>query len=155
MKLDDMHLLDECFTHIPDDGGPHVTYNVTKLVTHIEAHRDQVQLVSVPVDEEHARYCLENRGIEQDRIRILLAHPDYLKQPVVFLHKAEEDSHLLVDGSHRYVIYWHLKMSIIPAYIVPWEMAQPFIIEDAPQTDEKVIMSWSGLSALRQFRDRN
>lgn len=150
MKLHEMGLLDEVFTHIGEDAaGTQTSYNVTALYRHIQAHLDEVQLVSVPVDEEHAKYCLEKRGVEQDRVKVLVEHPEYLKKPILFIH-FEDDSHLLVDGTHRYVVYWWAKAKNIPAYIVPWAVAAPFVIENAPQTTEDELMAWSGISLLRK-----
>lgn len=150
MKLHEMGLLDEVFTHIgEDDAKTQTSYNVTALTRYIEAHPDEVRKVSVPVDAEHAQYCLAQRGVEQDRIKVLIEHPEYLKKPIMFI-RFEDDSHLLVDGTHRYVVYWWAKGQNIPAYIVPWAVAAPFVIENAPQTTEDELMAWSGISLLRK-----
>lgn len=152
MKVTDLEsLFDECFTHIDDATGVQTTYAVTALYKHVSTHEDQVEKWSIPVEEYHAKYCIEKRGVEKDRIQILIDNVDYLKKPILMI-AMPDGSHLLVDGTHRYVCYWMLKVSNIPAYMVPWAVAQPFIIEDAPQMDEDRVMEWSGLSVIRQLQ---
>ena len=75
-----------------------------------------------------------------------------MKKPIIFIH-LPDDSHLLADGTHRYVVYFMAKATDIPAYLVPWSVAAPFVVEDAPQTPEEDLMTWSGLSVLRKLRE--
>ena len=151
MKVADLESVwDECFTHVDDTTGVQTTYAVKMLFDHISTHEDQVEKWSIPVEEHHAKYCIKNRGVEQDRLKILMGNVEYLKKPIVML-AMPDGSHLLVDGTHRYVCYWMLKVPSIPAYMVPFDVAKPFIIEDAPQMEEDALMEWSGLSVLRQI----
>jgi hypothetical protein len=148
MKGSEVHPFDEIFTHVADGTGEQTSYNVTALYKHVIANLKDVQKVTVPVDEEHARYCMERRGVEADRLNVLVANPEYCKKPVLFVALAD-GSHLLVDGTHRYVVFFAAKMEVIPAYIVPAVVAAPFVVEDMPQTNEDDLMEWSGLSLLR------
>lgn len=160
MKQTEVALLDEVFTHVNDDDGAQTSYNVTALYRHLTDRWDEVALagvekVVVPVDEDHGQYCMERRGVEQDRIAVLVQHPEYLTKPILFV-AMPDGSHLLVDGTHRYVIWWMTsrdtgKPLSIPSYIIPLAVAAPFIIEDMPQTDEDELMRWSGLTVLRQL----
>src|SRR6185295_3691071 len=134
MKLMDMDLLDECFTHVDDATGVQTTYNVTKLYEHIVAHEDLVERVLLPVEEGHARFCITNRGVEQDRLKVLVANPTYLSKPIMLVNMPD-GTQLLVDGTHRYVVAFACGAKQIPAYMIPADVVQPFIIEDAPQCD--------------------
>jgi hypothetical protein len=155
MKMTEMDLFDEVFTHVSEVDGAQTSYNVTALYAHIIAHEldPAILKVTVPVDAEHAQYCVEHRGVEQDRLKVLLDHPEYLKKPAIFIAMAD-GSHLLVDGTHRYVMYYYAKLPNIPAYIVPEAMASPFVIEDLPAMPEDILMEWSGLSLLRKLREQ-
>lgn len=151
MKMVEVHPFDELFTHVDDTSGQQTSYNVTQLFQYVEAHEDEVEKVTVPVDEEHATYCMQQRGVELDRIKVLLGNPEYVKKPVLFI-ALPDGSHLLADGTHRYVVLFAAKVPMIPAYIVPWKIAAPYVVEDMPQTDEEALMAWSGISLLRQLR---
>jgi hypothetical protein len=86
----------------------------------------------------------------------LLANPEWAKKPIVFVETPDREggSHLLVNGTHRYVLFYALKAEWIPAYIVPWDVGKEFIIADMPQVDEAKLMQWSGLSVLRRITDQ-
>jgi hypothetical protein len=153
MKVTDLEsIFDECFTHIDDTTGVQTTYAVTALYKHVSTHEDQVEKWSVPVEEHHAKYCITNRGVERDRLEVLMGKADYLAKPIMFIHMPD-GQHLLVDGTHRYVCYWMLKITNIPAYMIPWDVAKAFVLEDAPSIEEEKLMEWSGLSVLRQLTE--
>jgi hypothetical protein len=151
MKMAEVDPYEEVFTHVNDVDGTQTTYATSSLFNYISTHEDEVEKCEVPVEEYHAAYCMERRGVEPDRLKVLFDHPEYLDKPIIFIH-LPEGTHLLVDGTHRYVACWKLKRPYIPAYIVSWAVAQRFVIEDAPTTDEERLMQWSGLSVLRALR---
>ena len=150
MTVKEVNPFDELFTHVESDGAQS-TYNVTRLYEHAVAHATEIAKVMVPVDAEHAQYCVEQRGVEPDRIAVLVEHPEYLKKPVLFI-AMPDGSHLLADGTHRYVVFFAANCPMIPAYIVPWSMAAPFKVEDMPTTPEDELMKWSAISVLRELR---
>jgi hypothetical protein len=148
MKMIDVDPFDELFTHAEDATGLQTTYNVTRLYAAIAGVLEEFK---IPVEEEHASYCVEKRGVEQDRIQVLYEHPEYLKKPIVFIN-LPDGTHLLVDGTHRYVVFHMAKAQWIPAYIVPWTVAAPFVVEDVAQTTEADLMQWSGISVIRKLQ---
>lgn len=147
MKVSEVGLLDECFTHIAEDGKQ-TSYAVTKLVEYLAAHN--WEKVVVPVEEFHAAYCVNNRGVEPDRIARLLQCVPALVRPIVFIHMPD-NSHLLVDGTHRYVALFGLNRKEIFAHMVPWDVAKDFILEDIPNTTPERLMQHSHLSQLREL----
>lgn len=153
MKHEEVHPFDEVFTHVADGTGAQTNYNVTALYKHItEAPREGVVLTTVGVDAEHAEYCIRRRGVEADRIAVLVQNPEYCKKPIVFV-KFPDGTHLLADGTHRYVVFFMAQVPSVPAYIVPFEVAQPFIIEGAPVVDPVELMeTWSALTLLRNYQ---
>ena len=134
---------EEIFTHIPDDGGPQITYAVTRMMLHCGLPDSGVEKFIVPVDEEHAKYCLAQRGVEQHRLD-RLAEP-WLWLPLLFIAQPDS-SHLLADGTHRYVRLWQMGVKETAAFMMTWDQAQPFIVEGVPQMDPTELRdSWSGM----------
>jgi hypothetical protein len=149
LKMADIPLFDETFTHEADDGTQ-TTYAAAALFRFCEANPDKVEKLLVPVDQEHADFMYSNRGVEEDRLRALVEKPEALKKPILFIQMPDL-SVLLVDGTHRYVLYYHVGCPSIPAYMVPWEIGKNFIIEDIPQTDHETLMRHSGITTLRKL----
>lgn len=139
---------EECFTHLDDVTGKQTTYAVARFWAWLKAHEDPDWKFLVPVEEHHARYCVEARGVEQHRLNRLVETEEgrqRLLNPILFLRLAD-DKVLLLDGTHRYLAYYFLGMKQIPAYIVPASLADPFIVTDAEQVDgDTLLNSWSGL----------
>jgi ParB-like chromosome segregation protein Spo0J len=149
MKMDQVGLLDETFTHIGEDAArTQTTYAVTALRKRIIEGGPGIVKTRVPVEQEHADYCVMRRGVEQERLERLLLSPDALAAPIIFI-ASPDGSHLLVDGTHRYVCFFGLGLPQILAYVVDAAVAADYIIEDIPQMPEDVVMAPSGLAMLR------
>ena len=149
MKLTDLGVFDEIFTHIDDVDGHQTSWAVNALYEYAVKTGQQYL---VPVEKHHADYCVENRGVERERIAQLTANVEWLKKPILFVNLP--DASLLVDGTHRYVTHHLLGVPQILAYMVPFEEAKVFIIEDAPQTTEEKLMRHSHLVELRALAQR-
>jgi len=148
MKMNDVSLVEECFTHVDPDTGAQTTWAAGALYTFCVANPDKVSIGTVPVDEEHARFCFTHRGVEANRFAIFVQHPEFLKKPILFV-LMPDGQHLLIDGTHRYVCLFALKIPEARAYVVPYEVAKPFIIEDIPQTSVEEVMAPSHIATLR------
>lgn len=152
MKVAELGLFEQCFTHIDDDTGKATTWAAERLAQYCrELPTDQREAITyrVPVDEEHARYCIENRGVEDHRMRRLLDPSNratHLLRPILFV-KMPDDTHLLVDGTHRYVALFTLGAPHVLAYIVSYDVAKPYIVEDWREDIdlETLKKSWSGI----------
>lgn len=156
MKASECGMLDEIFTHIDDRTGVQTDWNATRLVAYLEEKKQET--VAVPVEEKHATFCMTDRGVEEDRITRLCKSLEAIKKPIVFviLEDDSERSHLLVDGTHRYVLHYRLKVDWISAYMVPFAEVKQFIIEGLSPTNTVDLMKYSGLSILREiFGDEN
>lgn len=154
LKPEDVPLLEEVFTHIDDVDGKQTDFAVSMLTKHLVERQWPVCLV--PVTKEQADFCIQCRGVEQDRLEALTRHPEALKKPIILVEmppgKDQERSHLMVDGTHRYVLFAMLGGEWIPAYMIPWDVAAPFIIEGLPQTTNEALQaSYSGITILRQI----
>jgi hypothetical protein len=148
MKMADVSLVEECFTHVDEVTGVHTTWAAGALYQFCVDNPDKVEPGTVPVDEEHAHFCFTHRGVEQERFAAFVQHPEFLKKPILFV-RMPNGSHLLVDGTHRYVCLYALKIPTARAYVVPYDIAQPFIIEDVPQTSDEEVMAPSHIATLR------
>lgn len=131
------------FSHIDEDTGTQTHYAITHALQWIAEHIGEVECVNAVVEAEAAVMIINCRGLEQHRLEPLLAvdNPD----PVVFVHMPD-DSHLLIDGSHRYAAAWMREADTLRAFILTWEQAQNFIIEGIPVlSPEMVVGGYSGL----------
>ena len=152
MLSTDVKFTDELFTHQDDETGVQTSWNATRVYEWAVSRNWPVTRVAV--DEEHARYCFEKRGFEEERIPDILADPARLKKPIVFVANPD-GTHLLIDGTHRYVLYFKFQQESIPAYIVPLDQIEQFIVTDIPQMTEEELMRRSMLPEVRRaFRSQ-
>jgi hypothetical protein len=147
MTSSDCKPTDEVFTHIDELTGVQATYNATQLRAFLEQSNHEIVLV--PVDEAHATYCMENRGIEPARLLSLMQSKDAFTKPLI-LASMPDGSSLLVDGTHRFVLAHTVGLEWMRAYLVANDVAAPFLITDAPEMTEAQLREPSGLDALRK-----
>ena len=131
------------FSHVDEDTGEQTHYAITHMLAWIKEHASEVERLRVVIESETAAMVEQYRGIEQHRLIPLLSVPD--PDPVVLIHLAD-DSHLLVDGSHRFVAMWKQGKPDLRAYVLTWEQAQNFVIVGIPiMPKEAVVGGYSGL----------
>lgn len=149
MRMQDLTASDEVFTSIGRDKRQ-TSYAVSKLYEHCV--EEGLPISEIPVEPEQAIYAIDARGIEKSRLSALLdpLHAEWAIKPILLVH-APDDEWLMVDGSHRFVAAAVRGQPTIRCYKVPWVIAVQFVIEDAPQTDESVLLSSdSGLDWIRR-----
>lgn len=127
MKFSECRPLDEIFSHDPGDE-PVRHFNATRMA---EAAPGLivVEKVVVGIDQKHADFIRENRGIERwklDRLK-----EPYLSRPLVLVKEAD-GTHTTVDGNHRFVKLVELGKDRTAAYIFPFGTWEQFLIEDMP-----------------------
>ncbi len=111
--------------------------------------RDEVgprlQVGLVPVDKQFADWCSRERGVEPHRLgrwMTVLKPTNILHfEPFLFVHLKNTDSHLLIDGTHRYVACALLGIPEFPAIIVPEPEWKEYLIEMPPFS----LKGWSGI----------
>jgi hypothetical protein len=101
------------------------------------------EVVGIAVQDTAATMFMAERGIEWHRLgRIKVAD---LLTPVI-LCDWRDNTHLLVDGHHRYVYAALLGVKTIPAYMLTHDQWEPFVIEGVPPvTREELLTGFSGL----------
>ena len=77
----------------------------------------KIKPIPVAVLEDSAKTCFINNGVEPHRLARLAAE-DVITHPVTYLDMSD-GTHLLADGNHRYVKAYLLRMSRLPARLVP------------------------------------
>lgn len=142
IPLKDIGRTEPVFTHIDEDGITVTTFAVDRLKKAPEFLA--LEIVRTPVDAEGARFCREHRGVEQHRLdRITIDTITY--NPVIYCNWAG-GTHLLIDGTHRYVKASMLGLPFILARVVPEEIWRPFQVESMPLDMAKAFTSgFSGI----------
>lgn len=129
------------FSHHDDDTGAQTHFAVSLILSWIKETKPEPW--QVPIETQAAEMIRACRGLEQHRLNPLLAveNPD----PVIFVHMPD-DTHLLIDGSHRYVAMHAQGKQWISAYIFEFCEITPFLIEGIPtMPKEAVNAGYSGL----------
>jgi len=131
------------FSHVDDDTGAQMHFAITHALAWIKDHESEVEKLLVGIEQGTAQMIFTCRGIEDHRLQPLLtvADPD----PMLFV-LMPDDTHLLIDGSHRYVAAAMRKDPARRGYVLTWEQAQQFVIEGLPiMPKEAVVGEYSGL----------
>lgn len=140
----DWHTLDPrevIFTWVdPDDD----TYQLNFLVNRIiEASKD-LEILLTPVNDEGAEMIRTHRGLEPHRLaRITGIPPSW--PPVIYL-LMPDDTHLLIDGNHRYFRAWQMRSEWILTKVVPESIWKYYLVNLPVDPDiDDLLNGWSGI----------
>lgn len=150
MRWQDLPLSAILFTHFEEATGEQTDIAVSEIEKNIEYF--QLEEVLIPIIPAHAELCLAIRGIEDHRLKRLMqhavqtmgrAHP--LFSPIM-LAEWPGGTHLIIDGSHRYVAAYKLGYKLILAKAAPQALWRHFQVKGLPKEQPaKLINSFSGL----------
>lgn len=132
------------FAHMDTDGTQRMfaVERILKLLNEIEDSR--IRQVLVPIELNFAKWMLRNRGIEAHRLLSLMDVTPL--EPIIFCAEEDaENTHLLIDGSHRYVGAAINESTHIRAYILPRIIWEQYLIEAPPINMDHLLKSHSGL----------
>lgn len=143
------------FTHVDDVTGENRHFctgimNIAPAITSIVP-------CNIPVDQAFAKWMVKNRGAEQHRLIELMSLPSkdiYNWKPLLVAelrarppqHPTPE--HLIIDGTHRYIVAAIRGLHHIPARIVPEVLWHQYLLEDgalARMSEQDVIEMPSGI----------
>lgn len=131
------------FSHVDDDTGVITHFAISLALAWIKEHESEVEKLLVGIEQDTAQMIFTCRGIEDHRLQPLLSVAD--PEPMLFVFMPDQ-THLLIDGSHRYVAAAMRKDPHRRGYVLTWEQVQPFIIEGLPDmTKEQAVGGYSGL----------
>lgn len=104
-----------------------------------------VEIVWTPVDIIWAKAFVDFRGIEPHRLGRLDAAELLRWEPIIYCHMPD-NTHLLVDGHHRYVVAAMEGLTEIKARILEPNEWEPFLVSGLPTFGyEHLTTSYSGI----------
>jgi hypothetical protein len=123
---------DEVFTFQPKNKkgekiGDPLFFNATKLRALCDKTPDKY-LRKVEMTQANYDQIIKSGAVERDRLNRLAECPSKLVEPIIFCHYPDDDSHIFVDGNHRAVLLFNMGFQYLPAYVVPKEIWQDFLI---------------------------
>jgi hypothetical protein len=104
-----------------------------------------IEPVLIPVTMEGAKMMVKERGVETHRLARLLAVPALSYTPILVAFWPIDQSHLIVDGAHRYCAAAQQLAEHIHARIIPRRIWKHFVIEDFPKVDQSIKDTFSGI----------
>lgn len=118
----------QVFRHI-EPNGIERAFMVDDMRDAILRRRLPAREAIVALDQDGYDLMMRDRGVEEWKIARLM-HP-YLSQPGILCHFNDDDSDLLVDGTHRYVRLWRDGVREMAMYLVAEKFWKPFALEVA------------------------
>lgn len=138
--------LDEVFSWNETDNGPTLHFAATLLRR--EGIAD-LPTVVVPIDREFAMFCVQRRGVEAHRVerwgKWFLRNGAAKAPPLLFCHMEADQSHLLVDGTHRYVAAALCVLPELPAVVVPEAVWRRYLVDLPQETTQDILTGFSGI----------
>jgi len=128
MKLKDVDVNKPVFTHVDMKTGECITLAAQELADWCKRTNQPIQII--PIEKQYSEFNRENRGVEEHRFKKFELDGG-VKEPMVFC-TWPDGTHLLVDGTHRYVWLAEHNAHFGAAYILDEKDWRPFVIEDYP-----------------------
>lgn len=133
----------EIFTHIDDDNKCSRAFNVTLLQRYIDSRPRDFEIFNIVVDKRVYEQCKTLRGYEQPRLD-RLTRDVILHKPVIFIEL--DGSYVMIDGTHRMIKAYELKMRVVPGYVVPESVWTHFLVPvEKGLTPEELLKRKSGI----------
>lgn len=115
MKYITAGLIHECFEH-----ETHGLFDVTLMRKAARNHR-YGNPITIPFDPRYAEKFMLYRDYELDRIWELLMDPKapWLNDPAMGVYDDSDGTHIFIDGTHRILCRWILKLPTFSFWQVP------------------------------------
>lgn len=132
------------FAHYDDKTQIETCISITRLLKDRKVRMQRV--FDLEIDPVWAQYCLDNRGIEEHRLKRCVDLKGEYAEPVLYVHWGD-GSKLHVDGVHRYVASWYNGYKQIKARILPVTVWRPYVVTGIPKLPrpDKLRDSFSGI----------
>ena len=137
---------EQVFAHEDPDTGVVSHYAATSAMAWAKEHEE---VFMVDITKDHYDVLINHRGVEAHRVKRLtrqLRRDGGFLDPMVFF-TMDDGTHLLVDGTHRYVAYFRCSYKQALAYVLRNEAVNRFKVlgfESLPK--ENALHGFSGLS---------
>lgn len=122
-----------CFSHVDDKDGTVRHFAIDRINRELERMAALPQIIEFPIDPVFAAFAMQHRGVEMHRWNRITpmdvaAYPILLaKMPGV--GRDTPDSHLIIDGIHRYTRAASWGWQTMRGYELPEEFWSRFLIE--------------------------
>lgn len=139
LKYEDLAKKELVYTWQNPDTGRTRMWSVERLCAWLPMSGHK--LCKAILDQEQARYFVENRGIEKHRLAFLAQNRECLREPLIMLRLPGSESSngelsdLMIDGHHRYVTLALMGYPHFLFYHLTSEEAADFEVGDVPQLD--------------------
>lgn len=94
------------FSHVDDVTGEVRHFAVERIAKDIEKMAVPPPIIEVPIDQTFAQFCIRARGVEPHRWNRItpqdVCHYPILMAVMPGVGRDTKDSHLIIDGIHRY-----------------------------------------------------
>ena len=130
------------FTHVDHETDVVTNINVSTLSR--DRRVKALKVERAPVDLDFAKFCLTNRGVEKHRLARLMDGP--IREPILVC-EWYDDTHLIVDGHHRYVASARRGFNAIKAKIIPKHVwMQHIVVGICPEVSKQTLTQFSGIA---------
>jgi hypothetical protein len=124
------------FSHVDNKTGVVRHFAVERINNAIAKMAAPPPIIQCPIDLAFTMFAMQHRGIEAHRWNRITAH-DVCNYPILLAHMPgvgidTPDEHLIIDGIHRYTRAAYWGWTHLPAYELPPELWEPYLI-DIPQ----------------------
>lgn len=139
-------LTDVLFTHFDPVTKAELNFNVTRIAN--SPRTKLIEPIPVTIDRKFAASLPKLRGLEKHRVMRLL---EGLRQGApcepILMASMPDDTHLIIDGSHRYYVAALLNWHAIPTKVIPRTLWKKYIVNMPPaRSEEDVVNSFSGIA---------
>jgi hypothetical protein len=146
MHISELGIGEITYTHQDEKTGEFKTFAVQRLAQWLKDNPEKAEKhkYSIPVDRKFAEFVMRNRGIEAHRIARILNLTNF--DPII-LARMHDDTCLIIDGNHRYVVASMVEAQFMPGYVLPEEIWKPFVVEGIPkELAEFILTADSGIN---------
>lgn len=115
---------EEVFIWQGHGNDPGRRFQVTHMYESILAGRLKTESIEMALDHTGYELIMRDRGVEEWKVRRL--NTMALEIPGLLCHFPSDDSHLLVDGTHRYVRLWRDGIREMACFLLAYDDWQPY-----------------------------
>jgi hypothetical protein len=119
----------QVFNH-KDLAGVWRHYHINTLKFIVSDPRTRAKAVEIGLEAHNIQHVMETSGIEVEHFDRIT--PEFLEQPGIVVHFPTEDSHLVVDGNHRYVRRFQLGYPTMKFWQLSEEQANGALLDLPP-----------------------
>lgn len=124
------------FSHVDNKTGQVRHFAVERINRDIAKMGTPPPIIQCPIDPTFVMFAMQHRGVEAHRWNRITPQ-DVCNYPILLAYMPgvgidTPDQHLIIDGIHRYTRAAHWGWTHLPAYELPEEFWEPYLI-DIPQ----------------------